>query len=63
MRVKVLRVSDMPHGVQIWIDRQPRRCMYYIDASLVTAEGAQLLELAANANMTALFSLHHGATG
>jgi hypothetical protein len=53
----------MPHGVQIWIDRQPRRCTYYVDERLITAEGAQLLALAATANAEALLSLRRGATG
>lgn len=64
MRVKVLRVSGMPHGVQIWIDRQDRRCTYYVDASLITDEGAALLALAATVNAQALLSdRRHGATG
>jgi hypothetical protein len=56
MRVKVLRVSNMPHGVQIWVDRQPDRCDYYVDKQLVTAYGARLLELAATANAQSLLA-------
>jgi hypothetical protein len=63
MRVKVLRVSGMPHGVDVWVDRTPRRCTYYVDERLITAEGAELLAAAATINVNALLAPRRGATG
>jgi len=54
----------MPHDVQIWIERRPGRCTYYVDERLVTAEGAELFASAASANASALLAdRRHGATG
>jgi hypothetical protein len=47
MRVKVLRVSGMPHNVDVWVDEAPGRVTYYVDASLITPLGARVLEIAA----------------
>lgn len=47
MRVKVLRVSGMPHNVDVWVDEAPGRVTYYIDESLITPLGAKVLEIAA----------------
>jgi len=64
MRVKVLRVSKMPHNTDIWVDRGARRCTYYVDQRLISAEGAALLEAAANINLaTWLLPHRRGATG
>lgn len=48
MRIRVLRVSGMPHGALIWIDDQPRRFTVYIDESVITDLGVQVLEGALN---------------
>lgn len=48
MRVRVLRKSNMPHNVQIWFDDQPDVLIYYIDAQLLTADGARFMEAALN---------------
>ncbi len=44
MRVLVLRVSDMPHGVQAWTDVQPGKVVLYIDKSLITEAEARKIE-------------------
>jgi hypothetical protein len=48
MRIRVLRVTGMPHGALLWIDDQPRRFTVYIDESLITELGVQVLEGALN---------------
>lgn len=60
MRVKVLRVSGMPYDTRCWVDRQPTRCSIYIDATLVTPYGAELLSAAATWNATTLPPFPHG---
>lgn len=48
VRIKVLRVSNMPYGALIWIDDRPRKFTVYIDESVITDLGAQVLESALN---------------
>lgn len=48
MRIRVLRVTGMPHGALLWIDDQPRRFTVYIDESLISDLGVQVLEGALN---------------
>jgi hypothetical protein len=38
----------MPHGALIWVDDQPRRFTVYIDESVITELGVQVLEGALN---------------
>lgn len=49
-RVRVLRVSGMPHAVQAWCERGPTTVDYYVDQALITAEGAAALAAAATVN-------------
>lgn len=44
MRVQVLRVSGMPHNVQVWSVSRKSRLVLHIDKRLITDEGARLLE-------------------
>jgi len=44
MSVLVLRVSGMPHNVDIWIDDDPGYFAVYIDKSLITERGAAILQ-------------------
>lgn len=46
MCVRVLRVSGMPHNVQVWVDDGIECFTVYIDKSLITERGANTLELA-----------------
>lgn len=46
MCVRVLRVSGMPHNVQVWVDDGIDCFTVYIDKSLITERGASTLELA-----------------
>jgi hypothetical protein len=60
MRVRVLRVSEMPRNARCWVDRQPTRCTYYIDATLVTPRGAEVLSATATWNASTLPPFPHG---
>lgn len=44
MRVLVLRVSGMPHGVSAWTDVQHNEVVLYIDESLITEAEARKIE-------------------
>lgn len=46
MRVRVLRVTGMPHNVQVWPVVQQGELFLHVDEKLVTDEGAQFLEAA-----------------
>lgn len=46
MCVRVLRVSGMPHNVQVWVDDGIECFTVYIDNKLITESGATALELA-----------------
>lgn len=45
-RVRVRRVSGMPCNVGVWVVDEDNWFTVYVDGSLVTEEGAQLLEAA-----------------
>jgi hypothetical protein len=44
MSVQVLRVSDMPYNVEVWVDDSPDLFTVYIDKGLITERGATALE-------------------
>lgn len=44
MSVQVLRVSEMPCKVELWVDDAPGRFTVYIDKELITERGAMHLE-------------------
>ena len=43
-RVRVRRVSGMPHNVGVWVVDEDTWFTIYMDVSLITEEGALLLE-------------------
>lgn len=43
MQVRIQRASGMPHGVQLFIQDEPDFFIVWIDHSLISEEGAQLL--------------------
>ena len=55
MVVRVIRESGpMRHGVDLWIDRQPRKGIiyYHVNAEQFTERQAQLLEAALNGDVS-----------
>lgn len=46
MRVKVLRVSGMPHRTQLWVDSTPDKITFYFDTAAISAGSAHALEAA-----------------
>lgn len=46
MSLRVLRVSGMPHGVQVWLEARNGKRVLFVDESLSTSERAQLVEAA-----------------
>lgn len=46
MRVRVLRVSGMPHNVQVWPVTRQGKLILHVDEDLITDEGARFLEAA-----------------
>lgn len=46
MRVRVLRVSGMPHNVQVWPVTRHGKLILQVDEKLVTDEGARFIEAA-----------------
>lgn len=54
---RVLRVSNMPGRVTMWVDHQPQWDVVYVDAEELTEHQAQLLEAALNADSVTLNDL------
>lgn len=46
MRVRVLRVSGMPHNVQVWPVSRNGKLVLHVDEELITDEGARFIEAA-----------------
>jgi len=46
MQVRVLRVSGMPHNVQVWPVSRNGKLVLQIDENLITEDGARFLEAA-----------------
>lgn len=51
MCVRVLRVSGMPHNVQVWVVDGLDCYTVYIDKQLITEQGGRALQLACTATV------------
>jgi hypothetical protein len=52
MNVQVLRVSGMPHNVEVWVDDHPDHFAVYIDRELITDRGATHLQATLRRHVT-----------
>jgi len=53
MCVRVVRVTALPYNVEMWVeDRDDGRFTVYVDRSLITERGAQIVQRMLNSTVT-----------